>query len=153
MIDNFRGDHYFLSNFCPSPIWLGGREYKTVEHFYQAHKAENLILHEYVRNAETPEEAKKRGREVKKRADWEGVKLQIMGLGLVLKFDIVDLGDMLLGTGEEELVEGNTWNDTFWGVCDGIGENHLGEILMTVRDQVIERRCLQVSFTGEQNVE
>ena len=153
MIDNFRGEYYFLSNFFPTPIWLGGREYKTVEHFYQANKAESLILHEYIRNAVSPEEAKKRGKEVAKRADWENVKLQIMGLGLILKFDIVDLGDMLLATGEEELVEGNTWGDTYWGVCNGVGENHLGKTLMTVRDQIIERRCLQVTYTGTQNVE
>ena len=33
-------------------------------------------------------------------------------------------------------IEGNTWNDTFWGVCNGQGQNWLGKILMLVRSEL-----------------
>lgn len=39
------------------------------------------------------------------------------------------LGKALVGTAPATLVEGNTWKDTFWGVCKGVGENHLGRHL------------------------
>jgi ribA/ribD-fused uncharacterized protein len=147
-IDMFWGDYYFLSNFFNAEIYLGGRVYASVEHFYQAGKAKTEPLHEYIRNAVTPAEAKIRGREVAKREDWKAVKDEYMKLGLVLKFDITELGDMLLATGDAYLEEGNTWNDTYWGVCDGVGKNTLGILLMEVRDQVIERRIKQVTYVG-----
>jgi predicted NAD-dependent protein-ADP-ribosyltransferase YbiA (DUF1768 family) len=49
------------------------------------------------------------------------------------KFSHPELRQKLLDTGSCTLVEGNTWGDTFWGVCDGVGENHLGKLLMTIR--------------------
>ena len=52
------------------------------------------------------------------------------------KFSKSPFKEMLLSTGEEELIEGNTWNDRFWGVCDGMGENNLGKILMAVRESL-----------------
>jgi ribA/ribD-fused uncharacterized protein len=148
-IDHFRGEYYFLSNFFQSEIYLGSRLYPSVEHFYQAGKAENAALHEYVRTAPTAAEAKKRGREVKQREDWPGIKDEYMKLGLVLKFDIIDLGDMLLATGDAYLEEGNIWNDTYWGVCEGVGKNTLGILLMQVRDQVLDRREKQVTVVTQ----
>ena len=66
------------------------------------------------------------------------MKLQLMERLLLKKFDDnhPQLQQMLLATGEEELVEGNYWGDVYWGVCNGVGENHLGKLLMKIRDQL-----------------
>ena len=72
------------------------------------------------------------------RADWEEVKIEIMEEALRLKFDDPHLKDLLLATGDKELIEGNTWNDQFWGVCNGVGENNLGKLLMKLRKEYSE---------------
>lgn len=57
---------------------------------------------------------------------------------VALKFEShPDLAEMLLDTGNTKLIEGNSWNDTYWGVCGGRGKNHLGKILMGVRSQLL----------------
>lgn len=135
MIDSFTGDYDWLSNFYQSPMvvpTLGVA--KTLEHAYQAMKAANASDKEWVMKAATPTEAKKRGRVVGLRVDWELVKVPIMHdlLGLKFFFD-TKLSCKLLSTGEAELVEGNTWGDTFWGVCKGEGQNMLGKLLVMRR--------------------
>lgn len=87
--------------------------------------------------AETPGRAKRMGRMVQLRGDWEQVKFNIM-LDIVLaKFhQHKDLSEALLDTGDATLIEGNTWHDTTWGVCNGVGTNWLGKILMMVRAQL-----------------
>ena len=47
-----------------------------------------------------------------------------------------ELKKKLIDTGDATLIEGNTWNDTFWGVCNGVGENNLGKILMKIREEL-----------------
>ena len=83
----------------------------------------------------TPGEAKRMGRQVTLRKDWEDVKISVMEKGLRMKFAIPELRDKLLATGEEELVEGNWWGDTCWGVCKGVGANNLGKLLMKIREE------------------
>ena len=91
-----------------------------------------------IANAKTPGEAKKLARKLPIRPDWEEVKDQIM-LDLVrIKFSKSGLKKALLATGDAELIEGNTWNDTYWGVCKGVGQNKLGKILMQVRKELRE---------------
>jgi ribA/ribD-fused uncharacterized protein len=91
----------------------------------------------------TGREAKKFGRKVKLRDDWNDVRLQIMGEVVLTKFVVnKDLRDKLIATGQRELIEGNTWHDTFWGVCNGKGGNHLGKILMEVRSMLIRAQFL-----------
>ena len=81
-----------------------------------------------------PAEAKKLGRRVELRPEWEYIKERVMFEIVLNKFNQnPQLAKMLLATGEEELVEGNTWGDRTWGVCDGVGQNRLGKILMKVR--------------------
>ena len=88
-----------------------------------------------VRYAESPGIAKKMGRSLQIRPDWEDVKLNIMEDLVRLKFTTHSgLRKKLLRTGDAELIEGNWWGDQFWGVSKGYGENHLGKILMKVRD-------------------
>ena len=82
-------------------------------------------------------EAKKLGRKVQLRSDWEQVKLPIMKSLVTIKFqqnpDLYERLNAITGL----IVEENTWGDTFWGQCNGVGENHLGKILMELRRQLI----------------
>lgn len=108
--------------------------FPTAEHLYQALKGKHDYYLEWFTDPNmSPAEAKKLGREIKKRPDWNTVKLSIMREVVLLKFrQNEDLAYQLVCTGTEELVEGNWWGDRFWGV-DEYGENHLGKILMDVR--------------------
>lgn len=134
MIDSFSGEYAFLSNFYRSEVVWSGFHFQTVEHAFQAAKCEmanDASFHE-IRLAKTPGIAKKLGQKVTLRADWEDAKVGIMKELIVRKF-ASPLGDQLLATGNHFLVEGNTWGDTFWGVCNGNGRNVLGQLLMEER--------------------
>ncbi len=140
MINEFDGKHHFLSNFWEHPIvWLG-IDFNSVEAAYQASKALSLII---AREFSTlpPGQAKKKGRLITVRPDWENVKLGIMESLVRIKFtDNPWLKEQLLATGDEELIEGNWWGDTFWGVCKGVGQNNLGKILMQVRQELADAK-------------
>jgi ribA/ribD-fused uncharacterized protein len=134
-IKEFNKSTFFLSNFFPSKITFCGKEYPSVEHFYQAVKATDEEDHDAVMEAETPGKAKKIGRQIKMRDDWEFIKLDVMCLALRMKFSDPSLKQQLLFTGDAELEEGNTWGDKFWGIdlVTGEGENMLGKALMELR--------------------
>ena len=136
-ITAFHGPHAFLSNFAASPVLLDGQTYPTVEHAFQAAKTFDPEQRRLIQDANTPATAKRLGRGVTLRADWEQVKFDIMRGLLQQKFAQADLRQALLETGEAELIEGNTWNDRAWGrvLVKGqwIGKNWLGELLMEVR--------------------
>lgn len=137
-IDAFDGTKYdFLSNFHPSLIVWQGLSYPTVEHAYQAAKTLDTAASERIRLARSPGTAKRLGQSVKLRSDWESVKIQVMHDLVREKFlTSATLRKKLLATGDAELIEGNTWNDTFWGVCKGVGRNELGKVLMKVRAEL-----------------
>lgn len=138
-IDRFEGEYEFLSNFSESLIIYERLFYSTVEHAYQAAKTLDFEKRELISKAKNPDVAKSMGRKLQLRNDWEEIKLNIM-LTLVRKkfYYIKDLKKKLLDTSDNILIEGNYWKDTFWGVCDGKGENHLGKILMQVRKELLE---------------
>ena len=137
MINSFSGEYEFLSNFYPSKIQPDGpMSYPTVEHYFQGCKAEAIDDFYPIFAAKTPGEAKRLGKRVRLRKDWEMVKDDVMLNGLRAKFAIPELREKLLATGDEELVEGNTWGDTYWGVCNGVGQNKLGKLLMQVREEI-----------------
>ena len=141
MITIFDGDYAFLSNFYPSPFEWHGVHYPTVEHFFQAAKADNQEDFEMVMREPNPGGAKHAERNVHLREDWEEIKDSVMLTALRQKFAIPELREKLLATGDEGLVEGNTWHDCFWGVCScprcgGSGKNHLGQLLMKVRNEI-----------------
>lgn len=143
-IHEFQGRYRFLSNFWPSVVTYDGERYPTVEHAYQAAKSDDPAyrLRISVETQGSPSVAKRIGRSAKLRPDWDAVKLDIM-LGLLRqKFSPghEELREQLLNTGDAELVEGNTWGDTFWGRCRGTGYNHLGRLLMQVRREIREWR-------------
>jgi N-glycosidase YbiA len=136
MIESFSGEHAFLSNFALVRVSLDNVVYPSVEHAYQAAKTDNLALRMKICAALSAARAKAIGKSIPLRADWNKVKLNIM-LDLVRqKFAHKDYRHQLLATGDQRLVEGNWWGDTFWGVCRGKGENHLGRILMRVRAEL-----------------
>lgn len=146
MIKYFKDEYRFLSNFFPSVIkvedpWDNQRIAKTVEHAYQAAKATNQKEYNYVLNAGMAGDAKRRGRSIKLRRDWDSIKLGIMEDLLRIKFSNPELRDRLLDTGNEELEEGNYHHDVFFGVCycpscRGKGQNNLGKLLMKIRTEL-----------------
>ena len=132
MIGPFSGEYRFLSNFWQEKE-RGGL---SNEHFFQAEKSLDPAERAFVMRASGPIEAKKRGRQITLREDWDLVKDQVMLSNLRNKFYLDrNLWELLLLTGDEELVEVNHWGDRYWGV-DGTGENHLGILLMQVRDEL-----------------
>jgi ribA/ribD-fused uncharacterized protein len=139
-ITEFRGKWRFLSNFYPSLVNLDGWWYQTVEHAYQAAKTTKIEDRVPIYNVGSPAGAKSLGQKLSLRPDWENVKTDVMLLLLRQKFSHYSLRELLLSTGNAELVEGNTWGDTFWGVCNGKGSNFLGKLLMQVREEVRTNR-------------
>ncbi len=133
-IDEFMGEYRWLSNFVGKITNSNGETYPTVEHAYQSAKSFDPIDKYIIHSAKTPKEARKLGQTIELRPDWENVKLEIMYRLVRAKFTQNKwLASLLIATGDADLIEGNYWNDTYWGVCDGVGENYLGKILMAVR--------------------
>ena len=131
-------EYGFLSNFYVSELRLGGKTYRTVEHYFQAMKADDEYHHELVRNQQSPSEAKKLGRSIPYRNDWESVKLEIMRAALTAKFQQdPNLGRKLLATGNRPLHE-DAPHDPIWGWANGQGADLLGKLLMRVRAALIE---------------
>jgi len=138
-ITSFTGKYRWLSNFFPSSIEYEGQRYPTIEHAYQAAKTSDPSERAEILSTMQPAIAKRIGRRVTLKTDWYKARLSIMEQLLRLKFVPSSLfGDMLLSTGNAILIEGNYWGDTFWGVCRNKGHNHLGKILMHIRDDL---RC------------
>ena len=136
--NSFRNDRSFLSNYYQSPIVIepGHVVYDTAEHLYQTCKTDDPHYQEWIRVATKPGEAKRRGRRVPIRSDWEKIKLDVMRDVLRLKFDQhPGLKQKLLDTGDEPLLEINAWRRTqFWSIdTSGVGENWLGKLLMELR--------------------
>jgi ribA/ribD-fused uncharacterized protein len=136
MITEFQGANRFLSNFWPATVVLDGVTYPTVEHAYVAAKTLDPARRAEIAATAKPGDVKRLGRKLKLRGDWDEIKLSVMEDLVRQKFAHPELRRALSATGNEDLVEGNSWGDTFWGVCRGVGQNHLGRILMRVRDAV-----------------
>lgn len=139
MISELKGENRFLSNFFSVPIRYEGIEYPSVEHAFQAAKTLNQEERIKFTTNKNPVMAKRMGKKVQLRADWERVKVGIMRELVMLKFSQEPLKGMLLATGNVQLEEGNRWHDRFWGVCpprSGRGENMLGKLLMEARDKL-----------------
>lgn len=135
LIREFKGAWSFLSNFYPTDVYFELELYPSTEHAYQAAKSLDPQFRRIVQRAPSAAESRRLGRQATLRADWSEVRVDIMRSLLRRKFAQPFLRDLLLGTGDAELVEGNTWGDRFWGV-DGHGENMLGKLLMQVRSEI-----------------
>ena len=133
----FKGAYHFLDNFYPAPVTWEGMEYPTSEHAFQAAKTLDVELRKQIANDPSPFHAKKMGRSVDMRADWEERKYDIMKEIVLAKFcQHPKLAQKLLATGDAPLEEGNHHGDTTWGTVDGQGKNWLGIILMLVREEI-----------------
>ena len=128
-----------LSNFSSHGFELDGLWWPTSEHYFQAQKFVGTEHLEEIRLAKTPADAAKMGRERSRplRKDWEEVKDDVMERGLVCKFQThQDIGQLLLDTGDELIIEDAPY-DYYWGCGkDGSGKNRLGEMLMKVRTRL-----------------
>ena len=137
-INKFREQYGFLSNFHEAPVTWEGLTYPSAEAAFQAAKV--LTSEERLSFTTLPaNRAKRMGRQVQLRPDWEEVKTGLMEEIVRAKFtQNPALAAQLLSTGNAQLVEGNNWGDTCWGVDmrTGKGENRLGCILMKVRAEL-----------------
>ncbi len=149
MIDSFRGQYSFLSNFymLKYPIHWMGINYPSSEHFYQAMKTTDINVRFHISQLQTPGETKRYGKIVAIRKDWNSVKDTVMKTGVLLKFTMnVDLANQLMETGSKTLIEGNRWHDNYWGNCScakcitSTGLNKLGRTLMSVREELLTIR-------------
>jgi ribA/ribD-fused uncharacterized protein len=142
IISAFENEYAFLSNFYDSPITIDNITYPTVEHFFQAMKCLHINDRKWIVSAPTPGVAKRIGRMLALRSDWESIKEDVMYRGLKAKFADKKFAEQLLDTGDAELIEGNWWHDNIWGdcrcdKCAGIpGQNRLGKLLMKVREEL-----------------
>lgn len=138
MITQFKDEHRFLSNFSPCTIEMDGLTFSSVEHAFVAAKTLDPALRAQVQEM-APGQAKRFGRTFELREHWDEIKLNIMYELVEQKFQLPIYRELLLDTGTQDIVEGNTWGDKYWGVSiskDGEledGCNHLGKILMNIR--------------------
>lgn len=136
----FKGEFEYLSNFHPSKITRWGIEFPTVEHIFVAAKTTDMKLRREIAQISTPAKAKKFGRKLKLRPDWEEVKYQEMREAIRGKFADPRLMHQLQMI-EGEIVEHNTWHDNTWGACtcqrcaNRPKQNWLGRLIMEVRDE------------------
>ncbi len=154
MLHGFSANKYeFLSNFYACEVFYKndlnptGYVYKTAEHAFQAAKATTLEDMMYVAEAHTPGEAKRRGRSIKIRPDWEVIKDDVMYTILKSKFtDDQEMWERMIATVPEYdgFCEDNWWHDNYWGDCqcerckDIFGQNKLGKLLMQVREEIVQ---------------
>lgn len=151
MINEFKGDHRFLSNFYMTEVMFEGVIYPSSEHAYMAAKTTNEAARWMIRNCTSAADAKKAGRQVQLRDGWEAMKQQVMYTILTDKFTRNPvLREKLLATGDQELIEGNWWNDKIWGVClkTNQGQNLLGKTLMQIRSELAEPKGRVIAVIG-----
>lgn len=136
-IIGFFGKYHFLSNFYTYPVVMNGETYPTSEHAFQASKAKSEEERAKIRRAVSPARAKWLGSAVKLPLDWNTLRFVKMTEILRVKFTPgSEMARLLLATGASQLIEENWWGDTFWGSCSGIGTNHLGRLLMEIREEL-----------------
>ena len=135
-IQSFTIEYSFLSNFYPCLIEFEGEIYRTVEHAYQAAKTHDPDERRKIREEEQTGKAKRMGKRVTIREDWEQIKVKVTRELLKKKFENPQFRKLLLDTYPHELIEGNNWGDTYWGKCNGHGKNMLGTLLMQIRSEL-----------------
>jgi len=136
----FQGPYRWLSNFAPVRIQGAQLVYPSVEHAYMSAKCDDMSWKYKCTESYTPAQIKKMSRGIRLRSDWATRKLVVMRAALELKYAQEPYKSLLLATGDVRIQEGNYWNDKFWGVClkTGLGENHLGNMIMEIRTKLLE---------------
>jgi ribA/ribD-fused uncharacterized protein len=130
----FQNEYRFLSNFVPVKVQLDDVWYPSVEHAYQAAKTLNKKERVAIQEAPGAAQSKRLAQKLTLRKDWLEAKDVVMRDLLIQKFTQEPYKEQLLATGDAYLEETNIWNDTYWGVCRGKGQNKLGVILMEIRE-------------------
>lgn len=150
----FGGDTGFLCNFSPEPVFYEGIQYPTSEHAFAATKTLDVEKKQWIARQRGPGNAKHAGRQVVLRPDWNQVRVREMYQIVKAKFDQHShLMQRLIALHGCWLMEGNTWDDQVWGctqMTDGtwVGQNNLGKVLMTVRDEELVRMARSARFSG-----
>lgn len=130
----FNNDYIWLSNFYNTPILWQGLGFLNVEAAYQASKCTNTNIAKQFQNM-SGKDAKSFSKTINIRKDWNNIKFNVMSQLILQKFlTNENLKQQLIQTDNIYIEETNTWNDIYWGVCNGIGENNLGKILMATRE-------------------
>lgn len=139
-IKHFYGKYAFLSNFYEAEITVSGISYRSTEAAFNAAKTLDMSLRSEFSTL-SPAEAKRKGRRVNLRPDWDIASIEIMELCLRAKFmSHPVLATKLIETGDAELIEWNTWGDMKWGVTSKGGNNLLGKLLMNIREDLIKAK-------------
>lgn len=140
MIDEFKDEYSWLSNFAPCEIVFRGRIYPSVEHAYMSAKSNNA---DWMRTCRDKNIFAGRLKRLIKKIDlvenWNDIKVDVMRECLLQKFNQEPYKTLLIDTGNEYIQEGNTWNDTFWGFDIKInqGKNILGKLIMEIRSNLV----------------
>ncbi len=133
-IKGFFDEYRWLSNMHDCAILFMGLGFNSTEAAYQACKNTNIVIAKQFQNM-TGLQAKNYSNNITVRKDWPKIKYNIMAQLIFQKFLLhLPLREMLLDTGDKYIEETNYWKDTYWGVCDGVGENNLGKIIMATRE-------------------
>lgn len=146
MISHFRKEYNWLSNFAPATIEYGNMVFSSVELFYIAMKTKDEMMRWNISLVDSSEAGKfkKISKTWELREDWDKIKLEVMEFGLRQKFHQEPFKSKLIETGNQNIVEGNYWNDEFWGVNlkvnPNVGENHLGRLIMKIRDELCQKK-------------
>ncbi len=115
-----------FSNFSRHGFELDGVYWPTSAHYFQGQKFVGTPHADQIRLAKTPKDAAKMGRDRQcpLRSDWEKVKDSIMEKAVLKKFSThADMKEILIATGDEEIVE-NSPLDYYWECgADGSGKN------------------------------
>ena len=149
VINNFRGDYHYLSNFYEASVTYNGCSFTNNEAAFQSQKCPSQM--KAFENLD-PSSAKRKGRHVTLRSDWEKVKIGIMGDIVLAKFtQNPQLRVKLLATDDAYLEEGNNWGDRIWGTVNGVGQNHLGNILMKVREKMRDMAAKELVVLEREN--
>jgi len=149
-ITRFQNEFRFLSNFYSCEILFRLRTFQSSEAAFQSAKTRDVDEIMAIQFAKTPGEAKILGRKVKNLLlYWDTIKVEIMEEILEIKFSNTQLAEKLITTHPRQLVEGNSWGDTFWGVdqTTGLGQNRLGRLLMQIRDRLIRNQSQHRNYS------
>lgn len=141
MINKFREKYSWLSNFALVKIVYKGVEYASTEHAFMSAKSKDPKWKEFCRIEPLPGIVKTKSRKIKLIDDWENKRIEVMKEVLQLKFNQSPFKENLIATGDEEIQEGNTWGDMFWGVdlITGQGKNMLGKLIMEIRKDLLTK--------------
>jgi ribA/ribD-fused uncharacterized protein len=142
MIEQFRDEYRWLSNFTPVKVVYEGIEYASVEHAYMSAKSHDMVWKSRCADSQvSAAQIKKESKEIDLREDWEKVKFEVMLECVRQKMTQEPFKSKLEATGNVYIQEGNIWGDTVYGVClkTNKGQNLLGKMIMKIREENREK--------------